>query len=713
MKFLRKVGIGPRLGLGFALVLAIVCIAVVVSLINLSATDTAVTSINKYFRIVVAYEGAVGDAQSQVSRISEVAYGKNAAAADSLAGDLASRRASSAAALKVLEELIASPEGKKGLAEFERSLQEFNDAAQRTADLTRSNPDQARSLLQSSLTASQDKLVAQGRAAILVQLEHGQTKADAAIASGNSTYRTLFTGVAGAIVLSALIAWFVTTSVVAPIGEARRVTAAIGRGELDVAVHVDSDDELGRLLGDMQSMQASLKRFLDSQAQMLVEHRAGATDYRLNAEEFDGDFARMAGGVNEVVAAHLAVSEQILAVVTRYAEGDFTPVIARLPGRQAQISIAVDGVKRNFEAISADVLRLVRAASLGDFSERGEAAAYSHQFRVLVEAINELMAITERGLDDVAQVVDAIAQGDLSARVGSGYQGTFALLAQSTNHTAETLAQIVAGIQSATYSIQTAAAEIAQGNLDLSARTEEQAASLEQTAASMEELTSTVMQNAENARQSNQLAIGASSVAVKGGEVVRGVVETMESISSSSRKISDIIGVIDGIAFQTNILALNAAVEAARAGEQGRGFAVVASEVRSLAQRSAAAAKEIKELISDSVGKVDTGSRLVASAGATMEDIVQSVRRVTDIMAEIAAASNEQSAGIGQVNEAVAQMDQGTQQNAALVEQAAAAAQSMRDQASKLSEAVAVFGENQSARRIPAASRPQIPYTRH
>jgi methyl-accepting chemotaxis protein len=266
----------------------------------------------------------------------------------------------------------------------------------------------------------------------------------------------------------------------------------------------------------------------------------------------------------------------------------------------------------------------------------------------------------------------------------------------------------VGQIKDATDTINTASKEIAAGNSDLSQRTEEQASSLEETASSMEELTSTVKQNAENAKQANQLAIGASDVAGKGGAVVSEVVVTMDSINESSRKIVDIISVIDGIAFQTNILALNAAVEAARAGEQGRGFAVVAGEVRNLAQRSAAAAKEIKTLIGDSVEKVEGGSKLVAQAGQTMEEIVSSIKRVTDIMAEITAASVEQSAGIEQVNLAITQMDEVTQQNAALVEEAAAAAEALEEQAQNLSVSVGTFkvdggaGGTAIARRAPA-----------
>ncbi|RXZ38200.1 hypothetical protein D9O50_01225 [Oxalobacteraceae bacterium CAVE-383] len=289
-----------------------------------------------------------------------------------------------------------------------------------------------------------------------------------------------------------------------------------------------------------------------------------------------------------------------------------------------------------------------------------------------------------------SDIAAKIAAGDLNLQVEVGAGDTSSLLymmRQMQQHLATTVTRIRQG----TDSINVGAREIAAGNMDLSSRTEQQAASLEETASSMEELTSTVKQNADNARQAGQLAGSASDIAARGGEVVGQVVETMQGITESSRKMADIIGVIDGIAFQTNILALNAAVEAARAGEQGRGFAVVASEVRSLAQRSAAAAKEIKGLIDDSVSRVDSGSALVARAGSTMEEVVMAVKRVTDIMGEISSASEEQSRGIGQVNDAITQMDQVTQQNAALVEEAAAAAGSLERQAQDLNAAVATF----------------------
>jgi methyl-accepting chemotaxis protein len=314
-------------------------------------------------------------------------------------------------------------------------------------------------------------------------------------------------------------------------------------------------------------------------------------------------------------------------------------------------------------------------------------------------------------------VANAVAAGDLTSRIEVEGSCEIAQLLGALKTMNAQLVATVTTVRTGTDAIATASSQVAAGNQDLSARTEQQASSLEETASSMEELTSTVKQNADNARQANTLAETATGVAARGGQVIEEVVKTMAQIHEASSKVVDIISVIDGIAFQTNILALNAAVEAARAGEQGRGFAVVAGEVRSLAQRSAAAAKEIKTLIGDSSEKVETGSRLVKDAGATMEEIVASVRRVTDILNEISSASQEQSAGIGQVNDAVAQMDTVTQQNAALVEEAAAAAQAMQEQAQRLLEAVAVFRLEAGATGAVAAApvlapRPAAPAPR-
>ena len=334
---------------------------------------------------------------------------------------------------------------------------------------------------------------------------------------------------------------------------------------------------------------------------------------------------------------------------------------------------------------------IAKAAVNGNFTQRVSLEGKEGFYLQIGEGLNNMMKTCAASLNEVERVLGALAKGDLTETINSNYQGTFGQLKDDANNTVAQLTDVIRNIKDAVETINTAAKEIASGNSDLSQRTEEQASSLEETASSMEELTSTVKQNAESAKQANQLAAGASEIAVRGGEVVSKVVDTMSSISESSKKIVDIISVIDGIAFQTNILALNAAVEAARAGEQGRGFAVVASEVRNLAQRSAAAAKEIKTLINDSVDKVTIGTDLADNAGKTMEEVVNSVKRVTDIMSEISAASAEQSSGIEQVNQAITQMDDVTQQNAALVEEAAAASESLEEQAQQLSGLIDTF----------------------
>jgi methyl-accepting chemotaxis protein len=315
---------------------------------------------------------------------------------------------------------------------------------------------------------------------------------------------------------------------------------------------------------------------------------------------------------------------------------------------------------------------------------------------VLMKAIAEPLA-------EAMAVAHRVADGDLQGQSSAHPKNEFGELLDALDKMRDNLAAIVAEVRSGSDTISSASGQIAAGNMDLSDRTGEQAASLEETASSMEQLTSTVRQNADNARQANQLAVSASSVATKGGEVVEQVVRTMGSINESSNKIVDIIAVIDGIAFQTNILALNAAVEAARAGEQGRGFAVVASEVRNLAQRSAAAAKEIKQLIDDSVGKVESGAKLVGQAGSTMKEIVTSIQRVTDIMGEISSATLEQTAGLEQIHQAINEMDTITQQNVALVEEAASASAALQDQANGLSRVVSVFQIDVQRREHPAA----------
>ncbi len=414
---------------------------------------------------------------------------------------------------------------------------------------------------------------------------------------------------------------------------------------------------------------------------------------------------------------------------TKFVAGSLTPALAAMrAGDTLALQAIVQGPMAELSAplnkVMKELVDLQLAIGESEYAASQERFDASRLLSISLTIIGVLAGVAigtwiirsiSRALQGALTIAQSVAEGDLTTDVTVDSQDEVGRLVAALKQMQGSLVGIVKEVRSGTDTIATAAGEIAAGTLDLSARTEEQASSLEETASSMEELSSTVRQNADNARQANQMAVSAASVAGKGGQVVAQVVETMGAIDSSSRKIVDIISTIDGIAFQTNILALNAAVEAARAGEQGRGFAVVASEVRNLAQRSAVAAKEIKSLIDNSVQQVDNGNRLVAEAGETMTEVVDSVRRVTDIMAEIMAATQEQSAGIEQVNDAVGQMDQVTQQNAALVEEASAAAASMDVQAAGLLRVVSVFKlahadtAARSAAPAPAVARKPAP----
>ncbi|MGH8762176.1 MAG: methyl-accepting chemotaxis protein [Nitrosospira sp.] len=526
--------------------------------------------------------------------------------------------------------------------------------------------------------------------------EYAQAQSDSVTIS-----TVMITVIALGVLLVIVLSTLLIRSVMSSISDAVKTMEDVAVGHLDTKIDTTSKNELSELSRSMQKMVATLKGFLAEQHQMKQQHDGGLISYRIPADKFSGSYADVAKATNDLVAAHIAVKMQVVDVVARYGRGDLSVDMERLPGEKARITEAMDELKRSLQAISSEIKIQVEGAVAGDFSRRSDTTKYQYEFKQMVEGLNQLMQVNETSLSEVVRVLGALAKGDLTEKITNDYKGMFGKLKDDANITVAQLNQIIAQINEATESIATASKEIAQGNTDLSQRTEEQAASLQETASSMEELTSTVQQNAENAKQANQLAASASEVAVKGGQVVDQVVDTMGAINEASKKIVDIISVIDGIAFQTNILALNAAVEAARAGEQGRGFAVVASEVRNLAQRSAEAAKEIKTLIGNSVEKVDSGTKLVDQAGKTMEEIVGSIKRVTDIMAEITAASHEQSAGIEQVNQAIGQMDQVTQQNAALVEEAAAAAESLQEQAEALSGAVGAFRLEQA--QLPVA----------
>ncbi|UXW33281.1 methyl-accepting chemotaxis protein [Xanthomonas oryzae] len=714
---LQRYNVGPRLAAAFAILIVLSGLVALIGYRGLSSARALVDDIVNQKMVKIRLSNDMMNANFRIgTQLRNLVLPTTAEDNQKFVAEIQSARADYS---KARDELYAMPTTEQGnalRANIDKHRNEVKPLNNKVIDLANAGQsDEALSLMMTKAAPAMQRWQDAIGQNITLQDKSAAAAADAAFKSMDESRKLLVAGSLLVVLLSGALGLLITRSLTQPLSRATRAAEYIANGKLDNDVDTQFNDETGRLLKAMNKMQLQLHNLISAQADMAKRHEEGQISFRMDAGAFPGDFGSMANDTNALVASHIKVKLQTIRLIERYAIGDLSEDMPQLPGEKGAITAAMNQVKQNLATMNTEIKQLAQAAANGDFTARGNAEQFQFDFRVMVESLNTLMATADGNLQSLSGLLQSIAAGDLTARMSGDFHGVFAQMRDDANATATQLAEIVNGIKQSAVSIKGAASEIASGNQDLSQRTEQQAASLEETAASMEELTSTVKQNAENARQANQLAIGAASVASQGGEIVGKVVQTMSGIEASSKKIADIISVIDGIAFQTNILALNAAVEAARAGEQGRGFAVVASEVRTLAQRSSGAAKEIKELIDDSVQRVTDGSVLVHSAGTTMGEIVASVQRVTDIMGEISAASQEQSAGIEQVNQTVTQMDETTQQNAALVEEATAAARAMEEQAQQLTEAVALFRLSNDVQtltgaapavRHPAAKRP-------
>ena len=758
MPWINNLKLMPKLMLTFGVLLLVMLLQGIVAYRGLYSLNNVTTELAGHrmesIRTAGEIRGMVGEYRNSAYQGLIRASDEVKAEAKTRAADL---RGKIDLAIKKYPELIDNPQQKKLFDTFAKdwkdslvsydSVSEMleldlpDDAVDTFVGETRSKHQKASSALE-ALIAEDNRLARASRD------EAESTYA----ASATLTVITLLGGAALGLVLVYLFA----RSLVGSMRGAVSVANDVAGGKLDGHIDVSRKDEVGDLMQAMQRMQRDLRErtetdqaiarenlrirtaldysstgvyLTDNQLNIVYANRAleqSLSQYqdelRKHLPDFDAGTS-LVGRPLTVLEHHGEMDANLLANLKQhgvarramqFGDAQFAQVVSTIRNEEGEsVGHVVEWRDRTPEAlVEAEVARVIAQAAAGDLSGRILAEGKQGFFLQLAQQINGLLDANAASIEQISGLLTALSQGDLSVRMHGDFQGVFATMRDDANATAEQLSGIVTRIKHSSQAISSAASEIATGNSDLSRRTEQQAANLEETAASMEELTSTVRQNAEHARQANQLAIGAHTVASQGGDVVGQVVSTMSAIQISSKKIAEIISVIDGIAFQTNILALNAAVEAARAGEQGRGFAVVASEVRTLAQRSAGAAKEIKGLIDDSVSKVNDGSALVHKAGATMGEIVASVQRVTDIMAEISAASQEQSAGIEQVNQTVVQMDETTQQNAALVEEATAAARSMEEQAGHLSDAVSIFKLDEHDLVVPVAAAPRAPVPR-
>ena len=696
MHFFSNLRIGQRLALGFLAIIVLMVILTVVGIQRVRSIDQQLTAINEVNsvkqRYAINFRGSVHDRAIALRDVVLMDDPADRHTAEQSIDKLAADYARSA---QPLDDMIAASSDAKEKA----ILQQIKAVEQRTMPLivqvrtfrdAADKPQAEQRLLRDARPAFIAWL-ASINAFIDLQEAKNREAAKEAVATARGFAILMVISTIIALLLGAAIAFLLTRSVVLPLRLSLRLAERINEGDLRSQDTPTSADESGQLLRAMQQMQRRLHDVICAQRAMAARHDAGEISYRTDAQRFPGQYGDMVQDTNALVHAHVQTQLRMTEVMGNYAIGNFAPEIEQYPGEKAAITATMQQVRQNLYAINAQIQQLTQAACAGNFALRGQPEKFEHDFRLMVENLNTMMAISDTNLAKFSGLLRSIAEGDLTVRMSGNFHGVFASMRDDADSTVHRLTDIVTRIQSTSNSINFAAEDIASANQELARRSDRQAANLEETAASMEELTSTVKQNAEHAGRANQLALGAAAIASEGRDVVGQVIEQMSGIAASSKRIADIISVIDGIAFQTNILALNAAVEAARAGEQGRGFAVVASEVRTLSHRSSEAAKQIKRLIDDSVQRVADGATLVRKAGTTMGEVVTSVQHVTDIIGHISAASQEQAGGIEQVNRTIAQMDETTHQNVGLVESASTAARSLEEHSTQLTRAVEVF----------------------
>ena len=692
MDFLRNVSVGWRLGLGFGLLLVLVAAVVATGATGSAVQKRAMQQVTEVNVAKVRLLSDMLDANNQmmvVRREMLIRQGDALADDEARIAALVKRYEASWSAYqalptlakdKVIGETIAA---KRAVA---RPLNQQMSAHMKAGDYPAAI----------ALTLGEVRVAATAWNQALsdgVAYEETQARQAAAeaIRLGERTLLQLLILGGVALLVGIAASLLIARSLTGPLARAVGLADRMAKGELDQDFRLGGRDELTRLGTAMATVRDNVKAAITAQLEMARQHEAGAISYRMDEAAFPGDYGRMVRATNELVGAHVAVEFHMVEVMQAYAIGDLRRDLETYPGEKEVLTRTMATVKTSLMAINQEIDTLATAARAGDFSVRGAEAAFQHQFHAMVANLNGMMASSQASIADLSQVLRAISTGDLSSRMQGQYQGVFAQMRDDATLTAVQLTGIVQQIQGAAGSINDAAQELAAGHNDLSRRTEQQAANLEEAAASMEELTSTVRQNAELAGQADHEAHAAGAAVKATEQAIAQMAAVMNEINQSSSRISEISSVIDGIAFQTNILALNAAVEAARAGENGRGFAVVASEVRSLAQRAGTAAKEIKDLIDESSEKVRTGLNVTVESEAAIARLTQASARTNQLMSDIAAATKEQAAGIEQVNQVVVQMDQVTQQNAALVEEATAASRSLEQQANELIASVAVF----------------------
>jgi methyl-accepting chemotaxis protein len=573
--------------------------------------------------------------------------------------------------------MIADDKDRDMLEENIKALNDYLPGLEKAVELSRQhNQEGARDALNANVPNA-EKFATSLIAQMEYNIEIASKSAEAALAAKSSA-KVMSNIVAGSIlVLMVVIGFLITKGVVTGLNKSVAVANAISRGDLSNEIAVTSQDEIGQLQGAMKKMLENLKGFIADMNHMSKEHDAGDIDVTMSTEKFDGEFKSMANGVNNMVGGHIAMNKKAMAVFKEFGEGNFEAPMEQLPGKKVFINETIEQVRRNLKAVSADTQQLIGAASEGKLDYRADAAKHKGEYNKIVQGINTTLDNIIVPLNEAITVLQAMEKGDLTKTVDGHYKGQLEDFKHTVNNTIEKISQVVAEVRNSADGIASASEQVSSTAQSLSQATNEQAASVEETSASVEQMSASINQNTENSKVTEGISAKAANDANEGGAAVQQTVAAMKSIAGK-------ISIIDDIAYQTNLLALNAAIEAARAGEHGKGFAVVAAEVRKLAERSQVAAQEIGELAESSVGTAE-------KAGKLLEEMVPNINKTSDLVQEITAASQEQSSGASQINVAMNQMSQITQQNASGSEELAATAEEMSGQAEQLQELIGFF----------------------
>ena len=699
----KNMRIASKLALGFGLVLVLLGVIAYTGITRMASVQANFDEVLNNNNVQISLANDMRDQINDIARaVRNVMLTEDQEIMRTQVDRIREARAKYSDARDKLAASVTSEVGKKLLAEINEQQNQTRPLVDKAMELGLANKNaEAAVVLFKEVTPVQDKLL--GSLDVIIERQEAQSAdlAQQARADYQSALNLMLGLAASAVLAGVVLAWIITRSITKPLAESLAVASAIASGDLSSKIEVDSKEETGQLKAAMQRMQTTLQGLIDEMNRMSTEHDRGDIDVNIDAGQFQGAFKAMGEGVNNMVNGHIAVKKKAMACIQQFGEGNLDATLEQFPGKKKFINDTIEQLRANLRRIVSEIQDLTAAANKGDFSVKLELAGKKGFPRTLSELLNQLSDTVDTAFKDTIYVAEALERGDLTRTVTRDYQGAFDQVKQSLNNTVAKLAQTISEVNATTDTIASATQQVSSTAQSLSQASSEQAASVEETTASVEEMAASINRNTDNAKVADGMSADGSRKAAEGGVAVNQTVSAMKDIAQK-------IGIIDDIAYQTNLLALNAAIEAARAGEHGKGFAVVAAEVRKLAERSQVAAQEIGQLASNSVGMAE-------QAGKLLDEIVPATKKTAELVQEITATSQEQSAGVTQVNAAMGQLNQITQQNASASEELAATAEEMSGQANNLQQLMAFFnvgnGQGQSQGQGKGSTRAAA--TRH